>query len=536
MGVPHTKTSRRAFVVAAAAVPWLPGWSGGARAEPARAGRAPGLGGPIFDVTRFGAVGDGRRSCTSAIQRALDACARAGGGVVQVPPGRYLTGALFLCSDLHLRLLPGSVLVASDRFEDFPPIDGRSEGIERKTYASLLTGERVENVAITGGGTLDGQGPRWWQAHDVTNKQRLERNLKRDAENPPGAPLRWPRPRLINFLRSTSVTITGISLTSSPFYNVHLVYCQDVLVEGLSISALQALNIDGIIVDSCKQVRVTSCSIASGSDAIAVKSGYNQDGRRVGIPCEEVVITNCNLACSGGAGISVGSETAGGIRNISISNCTVVGSRYGIQVRSPRGRGGVVERIRVFNMVFDRLTAVGVYITHFYDSVKQDSLFAARDQTTGNPETDRSMRAPVDEGTPTFQDLDFSGLTFGAVPILGLIEGLPERFIRGVRLGDISAPVAKAGLSIRRATEITVNDLCAEPTEGPVIAGRDIERLRIRGLVCARPDPRAAVVLEDVKGAFLSGCDVPNRPLLETRGDKVTGVTVVGNNAPSRPG
>src|SRR5262249_47370488 len=154
--------------------------------------------------------------------------------------GRFLSAALFLRSNVQVHMLPGAVMIASDRFEDFPPIDGRSEGIERKTYASLFTGERLENVSITGAGTIEGQGPRWWSAYNEVRIIREAHKLPREADNPPGAPLRWPRPRLINFIRCEAVTVQGITLINSPYWNVHLLYCQDVVVDSLKIVALEA--------------------------------------------------------------------------------------------------------------------------------------------------------------------------------------------------------------------------------------------------------------------------------------------------------
>jgi polygalacturonase len=488
--------------------------------------------GGVFDITRFGAVGDGKTLNTQAIQRAIDACGKAGGGLVLVPPGRFVSGALFLRSNLQLHLSAGAILQASDNFEHFPAIKGRSEGIERDTYASLLTGQELENVAITGTGVLDGQGPSWWRAFGVTKDMRTERKLPREADNPPGSPLKYPRPRVVNLLRCQSVQLQGIHVRESPFWSVHLVYCQDVLVDGLTVTGLQAQHIDGIIIDSCKNVRISNCSVSAGSDPIALKSGYNQDGRRVAIPCEDIVITNCNLSFSVGAGISIGSETAGGVKNVIVSNCTISRSRYGIHIRAPRGRGGVVERIRMTNLVMDEIGDVALLISHFYDSVQMDSLLGDP-KSTGNPETDRVMRVAANDGTPTFRELEFDGLDLAAVPTVAVIEGLPERFIRGLTIRNVVAPDAHAGIVCARAAELRIRDFRMNPVKGPMVAAREVEGLDIRGLHCARVAAQVPVVrLENVSGAFIHGCNVAAKPsqFVQQQGTRNRGVNLTGNN------
>ncbi len=207
-------------------------------------------------------------------------------------PGRFLCGALFLRSNVHLDLAPGAALVASQRFEDFPAIDGRWEGIERKTHASLINGSNLENVSLTGAGLLDGQGWPWWNAHEETKKLRLERKLPREAENPPGSPLKWPRPRLVNRIRCQKLAIRGVSAREAPSYTFHLVYCQDVVVDGVTLLGLEAQNSDGVVIDSSKRVRISNCSIELGGESISIKSGYNEDGRRVGLASEDIVVTN----------------------------------------------------------------------------------------------------------------------------------------------------------------------------------------------------------------------------------------------------
>jgi polygalacturonase len=508
----------------------------GAWAMAAVDGQRPAAG--IHDVTRFGAIGDGKTMTTRALQRALDECGRRGGGTVIVPPGRYLTGALFLRSNLHLYLSAGATLLASERAEDFPPIQSRSEGIERKTHASLLTGEDLENVTLSGPGLLDGSGPPWWRAHDATRKLRLARGLLREADNPADAPLRWPRPRIINLIRCQGVTISGLSFANAPYWNLHLVYCQNVLVEGLTMTGLQAQNCDGVVIDSCKDVRVANCAIAAGSECIALKAGYNEDGRRVGIPCEDVAISNCQLSYSVGAAIAIGSETAGGIRNVLISNCQLSRSKIGVHVRSPRGRGGVVERIRVHNLVMDGIESSAIVVSTFFDSVRLMGLFGEGPSPKGNPETDRTIALPVNEGTPTLRDLSFSGLHIGAAAGVAVVEGLPERHVEGVSFRDVHVRTTKAGILCSRADDVSVEGLAINPGEGPAVSARHVRRLEVQGLRCVRGNPRVPlVVLAGVQDAFLHGCHVsqPGVELLRLEGSANGDVVTAANKLAPAP-
>jgi hypothetical protein len=499
---------------------------------------APGLPLGVLDVTHFGAAPDGKTLCTQALQKAIDACGAAGGGMVVVPPGRYLTGAVFLRSNIHLHLATGAVLLASERPEDFPPIDGRWEGIERKTHASMLTGVDLENIAISGHGMLDGQAAGWWKAFIATREMRNRLNLPRQADNPEGAPLKYPRPRGINLVRCQGVHISGIVVRDGPSYSVHLSYCQDAVVDGITAlgHGRGGPGPDGIVIDSCKQVRVVNCSLGSGGDCVGIKSGYNEDGWRIGIPAEEIAITNCNMFGSAGAGVAVGSETAGGIKNVTISNCVITNCRDGLFVRSPRGRGGVVERIRAANLVLDHLVSTGIRISNYFDSVRMSDGQAVK-QTTGNPETDRVMSRPVVEGTPTFRDLEFSGVTMGVVPEVAIIEGLPERYIRGVRLQDVAAPRARRGISCLRVNDLSISNLRVGPLEGPAVIARDVERLEVHRLsvTAATGTAQALVDLQDVSGAFIHGCDVPSTGLQFVRQQgKNRSIHVVGNNAPEK--
>jgi hypothetical protein len=487
----------------------------------------------LFDVTTFGAIGDGRTPATAAIQRAIDACDKAGGGLVLVPAGQYVSGALFLRSKIEFHVAAGATLLASQRFDDFPPIKGRWEGVERMTYSSLLTGEDLEDVVLSGAGLLDGQGPPWWDAFATNRKLRVDRGLPREAPEPPEAPLKWPCPRIVNLIRCQRVAIRGLRFENAPSWNLHLLYCQDVVVEDLNMVGLQAQLASGLVVDSCKRVRVSNCSIGSGADCIGLKSGYNEDGRRVGLPCEDVIISGCQFFDSNGAGVSIGSETAAWIRNVQISDCTMTNTRSAFHFRSTRGRGGGIERVRVVGCIADRLAQAAIVLLPFFDSVRMETYLTGLPMLKNNPETNREVAVAAGEGTPTFRNISFSGLTVGNAPDVATIEGLPERFIHDISLIDISAGRMVGGVSCANAKNIVIRGLSLETRARPAVAARNVEGLEIAGLRATQTPgatPAPVIHFDNVNGAFVHGCSVPaGAELVRSAGEHNRDVTVTGN-------
>jgi polygalacturonase len=501
----------------------------------------------VFDVTRFGAAGDGRTSSTRGLQRAFEACAGGGGGTVLVPAGRYLTGALFLRSHVELHLSAGAILEASPRPEDFPAIAGRDEGVEQKVHASLLTGLDLENVSVTGRGTLDGRGDAWADAYRATRKIREDAGLPREAANPPGAPLKWPRPRVINFVRCHGLLIAGVTVREIPCYGLHLVYCEDAVISGVSTRMPKgAPGTTGIVIDSSRRVRIADCSVGSGGEGIGIKAGYNEEGRRVGIASQDILITGCHLFGFNSTAVAIGSETAAGIRNVSISDCVIQDSPNGIHIRAPRGRGGVVERIRAENLVLDGVLKAPVKLSHYYDSVKMNAVQAILGRR--NLETSPSRQAPVDEGTPTFRNFAFRGFSVGGpTELVVLVEGLPERPIRGVLFADFDAPQALGGISCNLAADIAISNFQVGTLGSCAVDAREVERLEVHRLRAAEPCPDApAIWLENVAGALIHGCDVgeagPDYQWLRQEhsrdvllaGNRVPPVKVSGATGPAR--
>jgi len=396
----------------------------------------------IYNIKDFGAVDDSFVLSKEAIQSAIDKCAEDGGGKVVVPPGKFVTGALFLKSDITFEVFPGAVLIFDDNIENCPIVDGRWEGIERKVYASLFTGHDLNNVTITGRGTIKGQGKTWWDAHYINRKLRKERNLQgREPDNPADSPLKVPRPRMIYLHNCTNVLISDLTILDSPSWTIHPVYCENVTIENISIiQPYESPNTDGINPESCKNVRIFNCFVDCGDDCITIKSGYNEDGRRVGKACENIVISNCTFA-HGRSAIAIGSEMSGNVRNVTISNCVFSGTKRGIRIKTGRGRGGIVENYRASNIVMNNVET----------AISLDMYYGNKDKSP----------ALITEETPFFKNIHLSNITAVDVENAAQITGLPEAPIDDLSIVN-SNFTAKNGFEVSfvknlRLEDVTVN-------------------------------------------------------------------------------
>jgi polygalacturonase len=450
-------------------------------------------GASFYDVKRFGAAGDGRRVDTAAIQKAIDTCAASGGGKVVVPAGHYLTGPIFLRSRIQLELEAGSVLLGSTNFADYPAIDGRWEGIERKVYASLLTGRDLEQVAITGRGTLDGQGAAWWAAHRKSSALRRQAGLEgREPENPPEAPLRWPRPRLINLYHCTNVVIRDITLHNSPSWNIHPVYCEHVTLDNLTIVAPpDSPNTDAVDPDSCRDVRISNCFCDVGDDCIVIKSGYNEDGRRVGVPCENVLVNNCTFA-HGHGGVVIGSEMSGSVRNVTVANCIFDGTQRGLRVKTALGRGGVIEHFRAANLVMRNITDTAFSITAAYGEGAQSS----------------SSALPR-EAIPAMRHIHWSDISVVNTKRVGDLSALAESPIEDFSLRNVQVSAATSGIRCEHARSVHFENIELNPESGPALEARNVTRLEVLGLMVPKANEGVPVIaLQNASDVVLHGCSV----------------------------
>jgi hypothetical protein len=469
----------------------------------------------FFNIVDFGALGDGKTICTTAIQNTVDACAQHGGGKVIVPAGRFLTGPIFLKSNIEVELLAGATLAFTTDIASVPSLKGRWEGIDRTIYASLLTGTGLENVAITGHGTLDGQGETWWRAFRKLQELRNKLGLgEREPENPPGAPLQWGRPRMINLNDCKNITITGLRIINSPSWAVHPVRCDTVLIDGLNIAApSDSPNTDGIDPDSCRNVRIANCHISVGDDCIIIKSGYSY--RTDGVPSENITVTNCTFG-TGHCGVGVGSETAGGVKDIAISNCVCDGTDRGLRFKTARGRGSTVENIRASNVVM-RNVREAVTVTMFYAG------------------GDIHASQPVDQYTPAFRRFHFSDIIVEGAKKLAVIEGLPEMPVQDLRLSNIMASHVGRGITCANVNGLVFDGIVVEAKQGAPLSAHTVRDLEISRLVArGGPADEPAIRLENVTSAVVHSCaaaeDAP--ALLQLKGPDNRDISLRSNRLP----
>ncbi|ALP38425.1 endopolygalacturonase [Paenibacillus sp. IHB B 3084] len=384
----------------------------------------------VYNIVDYGAIEDGKTLATGAIAAAIEAASNAGGGTVFVPSGTYLTGAIFFKSNIELHVSPGAVLSFSSDSEDYPVVESRWEGVQREVRASCIYGQDLENISITGSGTLDGNGQPWWEKHRNHPEQ-----------------LQYPRPKLISFDRCQRVTIKDVMLKNSPSWTVNPIACYNVTIDNVSIlNPADSPNTDGINPESCSNVRISNCNIDVGDDCIAIKAGTEDTQER--IPCENITITNCTMV-HGHGGVVLGSEMSGDIRNVTISNCVFKQTDRGIRLKSRRGRGGIVEDIRVSNIVMEDVICPFILNLYYFCGPRGKDKYV----WDKNP-------YPITDETPCFRRIHFSDITARQVhAAAGFLYGLAEQYIAEITFSNIDISMAKNAIPGRPAMMSGIEDM-----------------------------------------------------------------------------
>ena len=409
----------------------------------------------VFNVLDYGAHNDGSAPATEAIRSAIQAAKAAGGGTVYFPAGNYVTGPIELVSNLVLHIDAGATL--NFPATKLPFTKGRAQGIECLTPVPLIGGTNVENVTITGRGAISTNNAEW---------TKLMGGPQQEA-------------------------------SFGPFWTVHLLYSTNAVVRDVSIETYPGSFTDGIVIDSSRDVRIANCYLDNGDDAIVLKAGKDADGLRVNRSTENVTVTNC-IVHHGSAAVVMGSEMSGSIRNVVASNIVCQGTWVGMNIKSDRGRGGVVENVRLDHWTMDD---VGRAI-----NVSQYYVLEARVN---------SSEPRVSERTPVFRNIVVDDMGINRCratvayenlpPVMINIEGLPEMPISGLRITNIIAS-GKSGLKAHDTVAMELHHVQVNAASGPAFLIRDSKELELDGVSTREPLADAPVIrLDRCPGAIVRG-------------------------------
>ena len=339
----------------------------------------------IYKITKYGAVGDGVTDCTEAFKTAIEACSKKGGGKVIVPQGRYLTGAIHLLNNVNLHLEDSAeILFSRDSKMYLPVVKTRFAGIDLMNYSPFIYAYKQKNIAVTGNGILNGQAndTTWWYWNGWGNAPKLQRKasdlLYRYAQKNVIVEERvfgegdYIRPNFVQLYDCENILIEGVTIINSPAWVLHPVLCKNVSVLNIKINSTGPNN-DGFDPESCNGVYVKDCKFHCGDDCIAVKAGKDHDGRRLNIPCENIVIRNCHFV-DGHCAIGIGSEMTGGVRNVFAENCIMSNTKLDrvVRLKTNTQRGGFVENVYVRNCWIEGVRGALLDIDMFYYDTKRN--------------------------------------------------------------------------------------------------------------------------------------------------------------------
>ncbi|MBQ6240842.1 MAG: glycoside hydrolase family 28 protein [Firmicutes bacterium] len=407
------------------------------------------------NILNYAAASREGQDWTEAFRQAFAEIAEQGGGILFVPAGQYPTRSVQLYSNTTLWVDAGATLKFTDDIENYELIDTEFEGIATKAYKPLVFADHAENIALIGRGTLDGSGQRWW----------TELRARK---------LAYTRPNLVCFQYCRNIKIEDVTLTMSPSWTIHPLYCDNMLIRGVTIrNPWDSPNTDGMDPDATSNLRIEGCTVDVGDDCIVLKSGTEDTPEKH--PCENITITGCTML-HGHGGVVIGSEMSGGVRNVVISNCVFYETDRGIRVKTRRRRGGVVEDVIISNIVMDKVLCPFVF-NMYYNCGKDGRTPFVRDKNA----------QPVDEGTPILRNVQINNIIARDITsCAGFINGLPEMPVDNVQFNNCSVTMAaeaeaalpamadevpmmkQSGFYVRNAKGIIFNNVVLKGIQGGI--------------------------------------------------------------------
>lgn len=457
-----------------------------------------------FDIRDFGASTAADFLNTGAIQSAIDACHKQGGGVVLIPRGVWTSGPLSLKSKVNLHLMRNALLQFSRDFEDYPLIETWWEGLPQVRRHSPIRAEGQQDIAITGEGIIDGNGDAWRYVKKGKMTESQWKNLVASGGvlTPDGkewyptasalkgrqyrdAGLITPdktaaffeeiadflRPNLVVLERCERVLLEGVTFQNSGAWNIHPLMSRDVTIRNITVrNPWYSQNGDGLDIESCTNVLVEGSSFDVGDDAICVKSGKNAHGRKLGMPTENLWVRNCTVFHAHG-GFVVGSEMSGGARNLYVSDLTFIGTDIGLRFKTTRGRGGIVEDVHIRNIYMKDIPGEAILFDMYYEA--KDPVPAAGEVR----QPPKVETLPVSEETPQFRNFHISNIHCDGAKKAVFIRGLPEMPIRGIHFSELRMKTT-GGIDIQEGADITIKQSVIDATETDpllyVLNGRNV--------------------------------------------------------------
>jgi len=445
-------------------------------------------------IKDFGGIAGGNVKNTEAFKKAIDALVKKGGGKLVVPRGMWLTGPIVLQSNINLHIEEGAFVVFSKDKNDYPLVDVSFEGLNTIRCQSPVSAKNAKNIAITGKGVIDGSGDAWravkkskmaesqWKeivaSGGILSKDGKtwypSESYKKGFEssssfNVPDKISKSELESVKDFLRPVMVSIVGCdkvlldgpTFQNSPAWNLHPLMTSNLILRNLTVrNPWYSQNGDGVDLESCKNVLIYDNTFDVGDDAICIKSGKNEDGRKRGMPTENVIIKN-NVVYHGHGGFVIGSEMSGGARNIHVSDCTFIGTDIGLRFKTTRGRGGVVENIYVKNIDMINIPTQTIGFNMFYEGASP--VLEDGQKEEGNKAPEKTF--PVTEETPIFRNIYFKNINAVNSYEAITINGLAEMNIKNIVIEDSQFDTKKA-LTIVDADGITLKNVKLKYSEG----------------------------------------------------------------------
>jgi len=486
-------------------------------------------------ITKFGAKADGVTLNTKSINDAINTISKKGGGVVVIPSGLWLSGPIELKSNVNLHLQRNALLQFTSDFNQYKLVEGNWEGLPQMRNQSPISATNATNIAITGFGIIDGAGEAWrmvkkdkltesqWKklvasggvvSEDKRSWYPSEAWMKANKMKNPGqiSQEKTPefyqeikdflRPNLLVITKSNRILLEGVTFQNSPAWCLHPLMSENITIRNISVkNPWYAQNGDGLDLESCKNVLVENSVFDVGDDGICIKSGRDAEGRKRGMPTQEVIVRNCTVYAAHG-GFVIGSEMSGGAKNIWVDDCTFIGTDIGLRFKTTRGRGGVVENIFINNIAMKNIPGEAILFDMYY--MAQDPIALTGEKR----EPPKVESKPVTEETPQFRNIYIKNVAVNGAHKAVFVRGLPEMNVKNIVMEDMVMQ-AKEGLDMTEGTGITLKNVyLITEKKNPVMNIHNSQSITLSNVRYNDAEVLLNVTGEKSKGIALNGTDI----------------------------